>query len=27
MAADGAASHTHDSHSANRTRVWYLVKS
>ena len=27
MAADGTAAHTHSSHSANRARVWYLVKS
>jgi microcystin-dependent protein len=27
MAADGTASHVHDSHSANRARVWYVVKS
>jgi len=27
MAADGTAAHAHDSHSANRARVWYLVKS
>jgi hypothetical protein len=27
MAADGTASHVHDSHSANRSRVWYVVKS
>jgi microcystin-dependent protein len=27
MAADGSAAHIHNSHSANRARVWYLVKS
>lgn len=27
MAADGTASHSHSDHSANRARVWYLVKS
>ena len=27
MAADGTAAHTHSDHSANRARVWYLVKS
>jgi microcystin-dependent protein len=27
MAADGTASHSHGDHSANRARVWYLVKS
>ena len=27
MAADGTAAHTHDNHSANRARVWYLVKT
>jgi len=27
MAADGTASHLHSDHSANRARVWYLVKS
>jgi microcystin-dependent protein len=27
MAADGTAAHTHSNHSANRARVWYLVKS
>ena len=27
MAADGTAAHIHDSHSANRARVWYLVKT
>lgn len=27
MAADGTAAHAHDGHSANRARVWYLVKT
>jgi microcystin-dependent protein len=27
MAADGTAAHAHDNHSANRARVWYLVKA
>jgi microcystin-dependent protein len=27
MAADGTAAHVHSNHSANRARVWYLVKS
>lgn len=27
IAADGTASHSHSDHSANRSRVWYLVKS
>ena len=27
MAADATAAHTHDNHSANRARVWYLVKT
>jgi hypothetical protein len=27
MAADETAGHTHSNHSANRARVWYLVKS
>jgi microcystin-dependent protein len=27
MAADGTASHNHSAHSANRARVWYLVKT
>lgn len=27
MAADGTASHLHSDHSANRARVWYLVKT
>jgi microcystin-dependent protein len=27
MGADGTAAHTHNNHSANRARVWYLVKS
>lgn len=26
-AADGTASHSHSDHSANRVRVWYLVKT
>jgi microcystin-dependent protein len=27
MAADATAAHTHSNHSANRARIWYLVKS
>jgi hypothetical protein len=27
MAADGTAPHAHSDHSANRARVWYLVKT